>query len=341
MINQIVGNNNLYSNNSNITNSFPPAMNDSLLFPFYNLNDVVFNSGTGKLPPAVKDDSGVTFNNSLVLPSAATSRKRPREQTVLPAAMVSGASSIVSKESNSFSFLGEDLSLQIMQQQLELDRLVSQHMEKMRIEIDGQKKQQLRRIMAAIEDAMAKKMREKEEEISKLVRINFELEDKVKTLYLQSQIWRDVAQTNEATANALRSNLEQVLHQVRENDAVRNKAAGGGDLTDDAVSCCGSSGYGGEEEERERENDVDGERWPMKRRICNDDGERWVYRGKKDNDNNNNNGKRMCKKCGEGESRVLVLPCRHLCLCTLCGPTVNACPICDSAKNASFHVNLS
>lgn len=333
-----IGNNliNMCNDNSNMTNSLPPAMNDSLLFPFYNLNDVVFNSGVGKLPAPVKDDSGVTFNNSLVPPSS-TSRKRQRELPVLPPAMVSGAgisslltpnasSSIVNKESNGFSFLGEDLSLQIMQQQLELDRLISNHMEKMRMEIEESKKQQLRRIMAAFGVAMAKKMREKEEEIEKINKTNWELEERLKTLCLQNQIWRDLAQTNEATANALRSNLEQVLQQVRENDAVRTA----GELTDDAVSCCGSSG---EVEERGRDQ--------KRMRMC-DNGENWVYRGKKVwSYSGESDGNRHCKKCGDVESTVLLLPCRHLCLCTSCGPTVNACPICHAAKNASVHVNLS
>lgn len=194
------------------------------------------------------------------------------------------------------------------------------------MEIEERKKQQLRRIMAAFGVAMAKKMRQKEEEIEKIVKTNWELEERVKTLCLQNQIWRDLAQTNEATANALRSNLEQVLQQVRENEAVRNA----GELTDDAVSCCGSSG---EVEESGRDQ--------KRMRKC-DGGENWVYRGKKlGSYSGESDGNRLCKKCGDGESTVLLLPCRHLCLCTSCGPTVNACPICHSAQNASVHVNLS
>lgn len=331
-----ISNNNLYSH-STITNPLavgplPPARaNESLLLPFYGLNDVVFSSGVGKFPPAVKDDSGVTFNNSFIPPPP--SRKRAREPAVaisggaLPSLLAanpiaSTCTSIVNKEANGFSFLGEDISLQIMQQQLELDRLISQHMEKMKMEIEDRKKQQLRRMMAAIEEAMAQRMREKEEEIEKIGRINVELEERVKTLCLENQLWRDLAQSNEATANALRTNLEQVLQQMRENAA--------GELTDDAVSCCGSSGCG---EEGEREDG--GKRW-QRRRLTEDeegDGKKWVYRGEKN--------RRLCRKCGEGESSVLLLPCRHLCLCTACGPTVNACPICNSVKNASVHVNLS
>jgi len=140
-----ISNNNLYSH-STVTNPLaigplpptpaPAPANESLLLPFYGLNDVVFSSGIGKFQPAVKDDSGVTFNNSFIPPPA--SRKRAREPAVaisagaLPSLLAanpiaSTCSSIVNKESNGFSFLGEDISLQIMRQQLELDGLISQH----------------------------------------------------------------------------------------------------------------------------------------------------------------------------------------------------------------------
>lgn len=335
---QIGNNNHPYSNSNLAVGALTPApANESFLLPFYGLNDFAFHSGAGKFPPAVKDDSGVTFNNSFVPPPP--SRKRQRQPAVLPPATISGGTmpsmlavnpiastcgSMVNKESDSFSFLGEDLSLQIMQQQIEIDRLISQHIEKMKMEVENRKKQQLRRVMAAIEDAMSKRMREKDEEIAKIGKINFELEERVKTLCLENQLWRDLAQSNEATANALRTNLEQVLHQMRENAAA-------GEMADDAVSCCGSSGYG-----EEREIDA-GERSQRRRRLISDgdeeDGKKWVYRGEKN--------RRLCRNCGESESSVLLLPCRHLCLCTSCGPTVNTCPICNAVKNASVHVNLS
>uniref|UniRef100_A0A0D3HMT1 RING-type domain-containing protein n=1 Tax=Oryza barthii TaxID=65489 RepID=A0A0D3HMT1_9ORYZ len=48
-----------------------------------------------------------------------------------------------------------------------------------------------------------------------------------------------------------------------------------------------------------------------------------------------------CKSCGEGDATVLLLPCRHLCLCKACEPKLDACPVCLAAKNASVHIAIN
>lgn len=200
-------------------------------------------------------------------------------------------------------------------------------MEKVRMEIDERRKRQARRIVGRIEGEVAKRLRAKEEEIQKIGKLNWALEERVKSLCVENQIWRDLAQANEATANALRTNLEQVLAQVSKDDPPRGGAAPE-DEADDAASCCGSNyeggggGGGGEEESGRRA--VGGEARDDKRRS--------------------RSGRAMttwCRKCGKEEASVLLLPCRHLCLCAVCGSSLHTCPLCNSPKSGSVHVNLS
>lgn len=217
----------------------------------------------------------------------------------------------------------------------------------MRIELEEKRKRQARRIIEAIEVGTMKRLRAKEEEIVKIGKLNWALEERVKSLCLENQIWRDLAQTNEATANALRTNLEQVLAQFKDDrtgggaglddDATTVAAAGAAALMDDAQSCCGST----DGDDEKRENMEEGWRPLVGNRMGakdkEDEGTSKAIRSSSINSNSN----RLCRNCGKEESCVLILPCRHLCLCTVCGSTVYTCPICKSSKNASVHVNMS
>ncbi|KAL8136414.1 hypothetical protein V2J09_002415 [Rumex salicifolius] len=330
----------MFTTTHNTANLYAPtigggvAQTDSLL-PFCNskIGDVALHSTNYNqinIPPP-KDDSGLTFNNYAV----PFPRKRLRDSTMATTNTCNSNSPAGNFSSQCgggyLSFLGEDLSLQLTQQQFEVDRLILLHMEKVRAEIEERTRKQSIRIIQAIQEAVMRKLTEKDEQIEKIGKLNWVLQERVKSLCLENQIWRDLAQTNEATANALRSNIEQVMLQANnKNDRVFSGARAGtaGDDTDDAESCCGSSGHGLEDGEDETH------RW---KKVARTDagGERKRVSAEEEK------RKRMCRRCGAAESCVLLLPCRHLCLCTACGPAVDACPVCNSIKNASVHVNLS
>lgn len=306
MMNLIEVNSNMYNSHMGYTVPLSGTTTTETLLPAH--SSVVIDS----IPPkgAMKSDSGLTYNIPI-------SRKRSRD-AINP--FFSNPNPQPHKNCGFFSFLGEDISFQIQQQQFDIDRLVSQHMEKVRMEIEEKRKRQARRIIEAIELGMMKRLKAKEEEIEKIGKLNWALEERVKCLCIENQIWRDLAQSNEATANALRTNLEQVLAH----------GAGLDDETaaahmDDAQSCCGSSG----ENVEDHHTEVEGPRT-----LARIGGERDYYRS-------DQCGNRWCRNCAKQESCVLLLPCRHLCLCTACGSTLHTCPICKSTKNASVHVNMS
>ncbi|XVF87076.1 hypothetical protein PTKIN_Ptkin18bG0091200 [Pterospermum kingtungense] len=264
-----------------------------------------------------KADSGLTYNMNI--PVSAT-RKRPRDS------FINGFDSYpagTAPQKNKFSSLLDDNILsQIQQQQQEIDRFIAQHTEKVRLELEERRKRQSRMLITAIQEGVAKKLKEKDEEIQRMGKLNWVLQERVKSLYVENQLWRDLAQANEATANSLRTNLEQVLAHVGEERHVSSAAAA---LADDAESSCGSSDEGWRKVVPQQQPQGRGGGGAQDKAVVV---------------GNSNN--RRCRKCGEKESSVLLLPCRHLCLCTMCGSNlVGTCPVCDSVTNASVHVNMS
>ncbi|KAL8147040.1 putative BOI-related E3 ubiquitin-protein ligase 3 [Apium graveolens] len=252
----------------------------------------IMDSFPAKNYRAVKTESGVSYSRKRSIDEISPMLALPNNQSVL----------------NPYSFLGDDISHQIQYQQLEIDQFIAQHTEKVKLELEERRRGDSRRIIQAVEAGILKRLRSKDEEINKIAKLNCVLEDKVKSLFIENQIWRDLAQSNEATANALRSNLEQILSNVDVQNEQFHRA--GDNAAVDAESCCGSN-YEDEE-------------------IDNHGGLREVM-----------STYRLCRSCRKEESCVLLLPCRHLCLCTVCGSSLHTCPVCKSTKNASVHVNMS
>lgn len=93
------------------------------LLPTFNS---VMNDSCSMLPKTTSD-SGLTYNVPI---STSAPRKRSRVDSINPS-FFSYPTAPTSYKNNScaapFSFLGEDISLQIQQQQFDVDRLISQH----------------------------------------------------------------------------------------------------------------------------------------------------------------------------------------------------------------------
>ncbi|KAH7653739.1 E3 ubiquitin-protein ligase BOI and related proteins protein [Dioscorea alata] len=230
--------------------------------------------------------------------------------------MVASAATSTSGRPAVVSPVAKDIVSFLYNQNLEIDALIRLQNERLKSGMEEIRKRHCRAMMSALEDRVAKRMMEKDAELEMARRRNADLEEKLRQLAAENQIWFNVARNNEAVVSGLRSTLEQALLQ---NAAVGvppvegvGDSDGGAFAVDDAQSCCFEARIAGgdEEADAERENKA------LKRRI-------------------------ECKVCGEREACVLVLPCRHFCLCKDCESFVDTCPVCQSAKNGNLHVFLS
>jgi hypothetical protein len=99
---------------------------------------LIYNSAMADSVPAktpMKSDSGLTYPVLL-------SRKRPREAAINNHPLLSFPPNVQNRQSKnrcgSFTFIGEDISLQIQQQQLEIDRFITEHVRLMLTCTDAQ-----------------------------------------------------------------------------------------------------------------------------------------------------------------------------------------------------------
>ena len=168
---------------------------------------------------------------------------------------------------------------------------------------------------------MSKRLKAKDEELEKAHRKSLQLEERLKQLTIEAQLWRNLAKNNELMAINLRQSLEQVMVQARNeqknchmyhpNHINREEGCGESSEVDDAESCQQAFG-----DHRTPANVIIGEDQELLE-------------------------KRKCKVCRVNEVCMLLLPCRHLCLCRDCERAIDACPSCGTTKNASVQVYMA
>ena len=166
------------------------------------------------------------------------------------------------------------------------------------------KQRQTVSFLSAIEKGVDRKLREKEHEIENMNRKNKELMERIKQVAMEVQSWHYRAKYNESVVNVLKSNLQQVMSQ----GAMHGKEGCGDSEIDDAASG----------------TNVD------HLRIVGGSGN-LAFTEKQ----------LSCRACKVKEVCVLLLPCRHLCLCKDCEGFIDVCPVCRVMKTASVQVYMS
>ncbi|KAL5700502.1 RING-type E3 ubiquitin transferase [Ranunculus cassubicifolius] len=278
-------------------------------------NEGVQNIFSGKV--FSEPESELTCNNNNNIVAMGGSRKRSREdchdssnleeqmfyhqQYRFPnkfmKAHTENGSHVTSTSGRTFENATYDLSSHIFQQNQEMDSLILLENQKLESRLKEVHKKHSKSLLSVIEQQVSKKMQEKENELAIARRQNAELEEKLRQMSAETQIWFNVAKNNESMVSTLKSSLEQILVQKQ---GQLNEGFGDSEsVVDDAQSSC-------------------------------------------DEDNNQMKVRRCCKVCQENEVSVLLLPCRHLCVCKNCDTNLlGTCPICNSLKNASLEIFTS
>ncbi|XP_022736116.1 E3 ubiquitin-protein ligase BOI-like isoform X2 [Durio zibethinus] len=213
---------------------------------------------------------------------------------------------LVSNSSAFLSIVSDDLGTQIKRQREELDQFLQAQGEELRRTLAEKRHRHYRALLGAAEESVARRLREKEAEVEKATRRNAELEARAAQLSVEAQVWQAKARAQEATAASLQAQLQQAI------------MSGGAAVTQDSrrgekgLKCPG--GVEGQAEDAE---------------SAYVDPERVIALGP------------ACKACRTRVSSVVLLPCRHLCLCTECDRVAQACPLCLTVRNSSVEVFLS
>lgn len=202
------------------------------------------------------------------------------------------------------SLINEEFQSQYLKQRQEIDELIKIQGERMKRALEEKRHGHTKALLALIEECVLMRLKQKQEEVEKICRRNLELEEQVKQISLESQIWQNLAKNNEAMVSNLRSNLEQVVAQSRE----QSKEGCGESEADDAESC----NY----------------------MVSSDAHARTVK------ENRDLKEQRSCRLCKTTSACILLLPCRHLCLCKECDALRADCPLCGAPKNASVQVYM-
>lgn len=146
--------------------------------------------------------------------------------------------------------------------------------------------------ISLVEEKVLQKLREKEAEVESINKRNMELEEQMEQLSGEAGAWQQRARYNENVINALKFNLQQVYAQSRD-----SKEGCGDSEVDDTASCCNGRAIDFHLLSKENKD--------MKELMT-------------------------CKVCRVNEVCMLLIPCKHLCLCRDCESKLSFCPLCQS-----------
>ncbi|KAG4382428.1 hypothetical protein AAZX31_14G081200 [Glycine max] len=200
------------------------------------------------------------------------------------------------------SLIGDDIKCELQQQDVEIDRFLKVQGERLRQAVLEKVQATQLQSVSLIEDKVLQKLREKEAEVESINKRNMELEDRMEQLTVEAGTWQQRARYNENMISALKFNLQQAYVQSRD-----SKEGCGDSEVDDTASCCNGRSLDFHLLSRENTD--------MKEMMT-------------------------CKACRVNEVTMVLLPCKHLCLCKDCESKLSFCPLCQSSKFIGMEVYM-
>ncbi|XP_076948651.1 uncharacterized protein LOC143620993 [Bidens hawaiensis] len=214
---------------------------------------------------------------------------------------------LVSSGESSFvaGLVEDELERELRRQDAEIDRFMKIQADRLRQAIMEKVQTNQLQLISHVQDKFIQKLREKETEVENINRKNIELELQVEQFAMEAGTWQQRAKHNENLITTLQYDLEQVYNNSKH---IKDGKEGCGDSeVDDTASCCNG-----------RAIDF--------HLLCK----------------NNTGMKEMmtCKACKVNEVCMLLLPCKHLCLCKECESKVSMCPLCRGSKYIGMEVYM-
>lgn len=200
-----------------------------------------------------------------------------------------------------------DIRSELERQKEEFDQFIKIQEEQLAKGVRDMKQRHIASFLNTIEEGVSKKLREKEAELENMNRKNRELTERIKQVATEARNWQSRAQYNESVVNILKNNLQNAISQGVD----QGKEGFGDSEVDDATSYIDPTNY----------LTVAGARGKS---IAGGGHEHLT-----------------CKACRSREVCILLMPCRHLCVCKECDGYISVCPVCNIPKSASVEVYLS
>ncbi|KAE9607404.1 hypothetical protein Lal_00026692 [Lupinus albus] len=213
--------------------------------------------------------------------------------------------------SSYLSLLSEGFSSQMKRQRDEIDQFLHAQGDELQRTLKEKRQKHDRDLSRAAAEVVARLLREKEAEMEKATRQNAELEAHAAQLSAEAQVWQAKARAQEAAAASLHAQLQQTMM------ALGAGGCRGGDDGGAGLSCAMDEGQAEDTESAY----IDPDRVEVVSPVV-------VARAK-------------CRGCGKRVASVVVLPCRHLCMCAECDAHFKACPVCLILKHSTIEVLIS